>query len=79
MPSATNLSLKILYNWYGLHQLDLKLQLFYKELLIMEDDVAPENERDLNSISTGLIAYLQQHQTLIADMKTTSRTSANAY
>ena len=60
MASATNLSLKILYNWCGLHQLDLKLQLFYKELLIVEDDVAPENEMDFNSISTGLIAYLQQ-------------------
>ena len=60
MASATNLSLKILYNWCELHQLDLKLQLFYKELLIVEDDVDPENERDFNSISTGLIAYLQQ-------------------
>jgi hypothetical protein len=43
----------------------------------VEDDVAPENERDFNSISTGLIAYLQQHQTLIVDMKTASRTLAN--
>jgi hypothetical protein len=25
MASATNLSFKILYNWCGLHQLDLKL------------------------------------------------------
>jgi hypothetical protein len=60
MASATNLSLKILYDWCGLHQLDLRLQLFYKELLIVEDVVAPENERDFNSILTGLIAYLQQ-------------------
>ena len=60
MASARNLLLKILYNCCGLHQLDLKLQLFYKELLIVEDDVAPENERYFNSISTGLIAYLQQ-------------------
>ena len=43
-----------------LHQIDLKLQLFYKELLVVEDDVAPENERDFNSISTGPIAFLQQ-------------------
>ena len=32
----------------------------------MEDDDALENERVFNSILTGLIAYLQQHQTLIA-------------
>ena len=43
----------------GLHQLDLKLQLFYKELLIMEDDDACENERVFNYISTGMIAHLQ--------------------
>ena len=60
MASATNLSIKILYNQCGLHQLDLKLQLFYKELLIVEDGVAPENKRDFHSISTGLIAYLQE-------------------
>ena len=47
MASATNLSIKILYNQCGLHQLDLKLQLFYKAPFIVEDDVAPENERDL--------------------------------
>ena len=60
MASGTSLSSKILYNWCGVHQLDLKLQLIYKELFIAEDDVAPENERDFKSILTGLIAYLQQ-------------------
>ena len=42
--------------WCGLHQVDLKLQMFDKELFIMEDDDAHENERGFNSILTGLIA-----------------------
>ena len=63
--------------WCGLHQLDLKLQLFYKELLIVEDDDAHENERGFYPTLTGLIAYLWQQQTLITEMKTTCRTLAN--
>ena len=63
--------------WCGLHQLDLKLQLFYKELLIVEDDGAPGNERVFYFILTGLIAYLQQQQSLIAEMKTKCRTLSN--
>ena len=63
--------------WCGLHQLDLKLQLFYKEWLIVEDDGAPGNERVFYSILTGLIAYLRQQQSLIAEMKTTCRTLSN--
>ena len=65
--------------WCGLHQLDLKLQLFYKELLIIEDDDACENEKGFYSILTGLIAYLQRQQSLIAEMKTTCRTLANTH
>ena len=63
--------------WCGLHLLNLKLQLFYKELLIIEDDDACENEKGFYSILTGLIAYLQRQQSLIAEMKTTCRTLAN--
>ena len=43
----------------------------------MEDDGAPGNERVFNSSLTGLIAYLQQQQSLIAEMKTTCRTLSN--
>ena len=63
--------------WCGLHQVDPKLQLFYKELLFVEDDGAPGNERVFYSILTGLIAYLQRQQSLIAEMKTTCRTLSN--
>ena len=43
----------------------------------MEDDGAPGNERVFYSILTGLIAYLQRQQSLIAEMKTTCRTLSN--
>ena len=43
----------------------------------MEDDDAPENERVFYSILTAVIAYLQQQQTFIAEMKTMCRTLSN--
>ena len=78
LPPALNMHENLFFCiWGGLHQLDLKLQLFYKALLIVEDDDAPENKRFFYSILTALIAYLQQQQTFIAEMKTMCRTLSN--
>ena len=45
----------------------------------MEDDGACENKRGFYSILTGLIAYLQQQQSLSAEMKRTCTTLANTW
>jgi hypothetical protein len=51
LPTTLNMYVNLFFCvWCGLHQLDLKLQLFYKELLIVKDDAAPENERGFYSI-----------------------------
>ena len=53
--------------WCGLHQLDLKLQLFYKNLM---------NEI-FYALLTGLIAYLRRQQNLISEMNTKARMVAD--